>query len=158
MSGKERKELITRASKLIENPADFLPRKAALMRYTFSKKESIIVLNKDDVVFVELNNILIPSIKIARKMNLILPRIVVDLGAIKFVTNGADIMRPGITEISDNVLEGELVVIVEERNGTPLSFGKAMYDAVDMKQMSGGKCIKNLHWLKDKWFLFELEK
>lgn len=158
LSGKERKELITRASKLIENPADFLPRKAPLLRFSFSKRESLIVLNKDDVIFIEINNYLIPNLKMARKMNLIVPKIVVDLGAIKFVTNGADIMRPGITEISDDVLEGDLVVIVEERKGSPLSFGKAMYDAVDMKQMSSGKCIKNIHWLKDKWFQFTLDK
>ncbi|MHA2029193.1 MAG: PUA domain-containing protein [Candidatus Kariarchaeaceae archaeon] len=158
LSGKDRKKLIKDASSLLENPADFLPRKTPLMRYTFTKTESLITTNIGEVLFLEIGNNLIPSIKLARKMNLILPKIVVDLGAIKFVTNGADIMRPGITEISDDVLEGNLVVIVEERKHTPLAFGNALYDAVDMRDMKGGKCIKNLHWLKDKWFEFTPDK
>lgn len=157
LSGKDRKNLILEASKLIENPEDLLPRKAPLMRFSFSKKESLIFL-AGQVLFLEINDILIPSIKLARKLKLIVPKIIVDLGAIKFVTNGADIMRPGITEVSDDVLEGNLVVIVEERNQSPLAFGNALYDAVDMRNMTGGKCIKNLHWLKDKWFEFTPDK
>lgn len=157
LSGKDRKKIILDASNLIENPEELLPRKAPLMRYTFSKKESIILLS-GEVIFLEINDILIPSVKLARKLKLIVPKIVVDLGAIKFVTNGADIMRPGITQVSDDVLEGNLVVIVEERNQSPLAFGKALYDAVDIRNMTGGKCIKNLHWLKDKWFQFAVDK
>ncbi|MCE7733900.1 MAG: hypothetical protein GPJ54_03410 [Candidatus Heimdallarchaeota archaeon] len=157
LSGKDRKKIIQDASILIDNPEELLPRKAPLVRYTFSKGESLILLS-GNVLFLEINQLLIPSVKLARKLNLIVPKIIVDLGAIKFVTNGADIMRPGITDVSDDVLEGKLVVIVEERNQSPLAFGKALYDAVDMRNMTGGKCIKNLHWLKDKWFEFTPDK
>lgn len=85
-----------------------------------------------------------------------IPKIIVDLGAIRFVTNGADIMRPGITKIEENILEGSLVLIVEEKNGAALAFGKSLYDAVDMEMMENGRVIENLHYLKDDWFNFEI--
>ena len=79
-----------------------------------------------------------------------------DLGAIKFVTNGADIMRPGITSIDNGIIEGQLIVVVEEKNGAPLCFGVSRYDAVDMQNMDSGRVIKNLHYLSDDWFNFTI--
>ena len=154
LSGKDRKALIKSISGIVENAEDLLPKKGIFHKYKFSKYESLIIQGHKQVLLLEIKNRLIPSLKIARSINLSIPKIVVDLGAIKFVTNGADIMKPGITEIDDSVVEGDMVIVVEERKGSPLCFGLAMYDAVDMKAMDSGKCIKNLHYLKDKWFDF----
>lgn len=157
LSGKDRKELLRSLEGKVEDPKELLPKKIPLFRFSFNKRESVIVKNKQDILLVELNDYVIPSLKIARQVSLTVPVITVDLGAIKFVTNGADIMRPGITEIGDDVLEGNLVVVVEERKKTPLCFGVAQYDAVDMREKTGGKCVKNLHYLKDKYWTFEAE-
>lgn len=157
LSGKDRRTLVKDLEGIIEDPKELLPKKSPLFRFRFNKRESIIVRDKGDVVILDINGMTIPSLKIARKVKLLLPTITVDLGAIKFVTNGADVMRPGITEISDDVLEGDLVVIVEERNKAPIAFGFALYDAVDMKVKKGGKCIKTVHYLKDKYWTFEIE-
>ena len=41
------------------------------------------------------------------------PYVIVDMGAIKFVCKGANVMRPGITKFSD-FERGEIVCVVEE--------------------------------------------
>jgi len=43
--------------------------------------------------------------------------VTVDAGAISFVSDGADVMRPGITEADDDIEEGDLVVIRRSPTG-----------------------------------------
>jgi len=154
LSSRERKEIIEEAEKLFKNPGALLPKKGKTQKHTNEKDEIGYIVNNRDLILIKKEGKIIPSLHIARDVELILPKIVVDLGAIRFVTNGADIMRPGITHIDDEVIEGTLVVIVEERNGAPLAFGVAMYDAVDMRNMDNGRVVTNLHHLKDEWFEF----
>lgn len=154
ISGKDRKELINSISEYIQNADDLLPKKSTVTRYIFSKRESIYALGKN-IVLIETKGHLIPHIKIVRKLQHSIPIIKVDTGAIKFVVNGADVMRPGVVEIDDTVIEGSLVLVIENTKGGALCFGQAMYDAVDMKVMEKGKCIKNLHHLKDEYWELE---
>ncbi len=75
--------------------------------------------------------------------------VTVDKGAIKFVANGADIMRPGITQIDDDINEGDVVKIKEELHGRALAVSVAMYDAPTMQSMQKGKVLKNIHTVND---------
>jgi len=52
------------------------------------------------------------------------PYVTVDMGAVKFVCKGANIMRPGITKFSD-FESGEIVCVVEESQNKFLAVGKA---------------------------------
>lgn len=76
-------------------------------------------------------------------------RVVVDTGAVRFVANGADIMRPGIVEISADVRHGRPVQVVEERHGKPLAVGVALLDAADMEQQERGKSVRSVHHVGD---------
>ena len=79
--------------------------------------------------------------------------IVVDSGAVSFVSDGADIMRPGITEVQGDVSEGDLVVIAEESHGKVLAIGRAR---VDGEEMVGdeGKVVDSLHYVGDELYGF----
>ena len=44
------------------------------------------------------------------------------------VVNGADVMRPGIVAVSDDVVAGGPVQIVDERHKKPLAIGVALMD------------------------------
>ena len=77
-------------------------------------------------------------------------KVTVDSGAVKFVVNGADIMRPGITAVSDDVKAGRPVQIVEERHGKPLAIGIALFDAAAMRAETQGKMVKTLHHVGDE--------
>ncbi len=92
---------------------------------------------------------LLPSLKFDKFVNL-LPRVVVDMGAVAHVANGADIMRPGIREVPSNLAKGDLLVIVDEKYGKPLALGLAEVESTEMKSMSKGKVIKNVHFVGDE--------
>ena len=81
--------------------------------------------------------------------------IVVDKGAIRFVTNGADIMRPGITEIDASIKKGDIMQIVDENHKRPLAVGKALFNAKEMEAKTSGKVVKNLHTIQDSVWNFE---
>jgi PUA domain protein len=79
--------------------------------------------------------------------------VTVDAGAIEFVSNGADVMRPGIVEADANVSEGDLVVIVEETHGKALAIGRALVDGDEMVG-DQGKVVESIHHVGDDLFEF----
>ena len=81
--------------------------------------------------------------------------VTVDTGAISFVSDGADIMRPGITEADDDIDEGDLVAINEEAHGKFLAIGRAMADGADMVGESG-KVVESVHHVGDDLFEFSV--
>jgi PUA-domain protein len=83
-------------------------------------------------------------------------KVVVDQGAIRFVANGADIMRPGIVEVGDDVRAGAPVQIVEERHGKPLAVGVALLDAAEMRAQEKGKSVKSIHYVGDDIWNLEI--
>ena len=83
-----------------------------------------------------------------------MPFAVVDTGAIKFVVKGADVMRPGIIEISPDVKKDQLIVVLEENNKASIAIGTSLYDYSEMEKMVSGKVIKNFHHLTDEYWTF----
>lgn len=92
---------------------------------------------------------LLPSLKFDKCVQS-LPRVVVDMGAVAHVANGADIMRPGIRDIPSNFAKGDLLVVLDEKYGKPLALGLAEVESTEMKSMSKGKVIKNVHFVGDE--------
>jgi len=76
-------------------------------------------------------------------------KIIVDAGAIKFIVNGADIMRPGITKINLEIEKGEILIIKEETHNKSLALGVALFSGQEMGSMDSGKVIKSLHYVGD---------
>lgn len=83
-------------------------------------------------------------------------RITVDKGAIPFVINGADIMRPGITLVTDDVMAGSPVLIVEEGHGKPIAVGVALYDGQELLKQQKGKMIRTIHYIGDLLWKMEM--
>lgn len=79
--------------------------------------------------------------------------VTVDAGAISFVSDGADVMRPGITEATDDISPDDLVLIAEESHGKVLAIGRAR---VDGSEMDGdeGKVVDSLHHVGDDLYEF----
>lgn len=76
-------------------------------------------------------------------------RVVVDAGAVSFVINGADVMRPGIVSLAEDIVAGRPVHIVEERHMKPLALGIALFDSKEMREKNQGKVIKTFHYVGD---------
>ena len=83
--------------------------------------------------------------------------ITVDMGAIRFVTNGADVMRPGITQIDPSIKKNNIIRIADESHDKTLAVGKALFDADEMQDKKKGKVVKNLHTIKDSVWEFSKE-
>ncbi|MFB6086533.1 MAG: RNA-binding protein [Halodesulfurarchaeum sp.] len=81
--------------------------------------------------------------------------VTVDAGAISFVSDGADVMRPGITEADPAIEAGDLVVIVEETHGKALAIGEALTDGDEMTGPEG-KVVRSLHHVGDELFEFDV--
>jgi len=90
----------------------------------------------------------IPVLTLLLESKVGLKTVVVDMGAIRFVTNRADIMRPGIVKIDPSIKKGDIVKIVDETHKRALAVGKALYDAKEMENKKSGKVILNLHTIK----------
>ncbi len=76
--------------------------------------------------------------------------VTVDMGAVRFVTNGADVMGPGITEADDGISVGDMVWIRDEKNRVPLAVGIALRDTEGIRSKEKGKAIQMLHYVGDK--------
>ncbi|UIP00633.1 RNA-binding protein [Halobaculum sp. CBA1158] len=81
--------------------------------------------------------------------------VTVDAGAVSFVSDGADVMRPGITEADGSIAEGDLVVVAEETHGKVLGVGRALVDGDDMVGDSG-KVVTSLHHVGDDLYEFSI--
>ena len=123
----------------------------------FLNKKDKIELVEDEHQFVLVNGVVhffyynkkpIPTLKLIIKNNF-LPKIIIDMPAVKFIANGADVMRPGIKEF-DNFKKNQIIIIVDETHQKPLAIGEALVSSEEMKSLDSGKVIKNLHHVGDK--------
>ena len=81
-----------------------------------------------------------------------LPQITVDSGAVKFVCNGANIMRPGIVKVDGNFPASSLVVVKEEKYGKQIAVGKSLLSNSEIQALNKGPVIENLHYVGDKYW------
>ena len=77
------------------------------------------------------------------------PYVQVDMGAVKFMCKGANLMRPGIKKFSD-FSKNDIVCIVEESQNKFLAVGKSIVDSSELNNMDKGEILKNLHYISDK--------
>ena len=79
------------------------------------------------------------------------PAVTVDMGAVKFMCKGANLMRPGIKEFTE-FKKDNLVCIVEESQHKFLAVGKAMVDSSELESMEKGEIIENIHYISDRFW------
>ena len=127
---------------------------SAKVPISIKKSDSVVIvddkellLNDDFVLFKESDS-WVPSLKLLLTDTSLLPHVVVDMGAVRFIVQGADIMHPGIVSFPD-VKEGDFVAVVDERFKKPLCVGKMLLSSEDAKKLSSGKVISNIHYVSD---------
>jgi len=81
--------------------------------------------------------------------------VTVDMGAVQFIRNGADVMSPGIVDADESITPGDFVVIIDERHNKPLGVGTALITGVDMIHDTKGKAVRIVHHVGDKIWLVE---
>jgi PUA-domain protein len=114
--------------------------------YIIDKKP--LIMEKDDWAF--------PTLRGAVSRPYSGRRIVVDMGAIPYMINGADIMRPGIVSVTEDVKAGQPALAVDESHDKPLAVVLPLYDAKDIIALEKGKAAKNLHYIGDELWNLEI--
>ena len=79
------------------------------------------------------------------------PNIVVDMGAVKFMCKGANLMRPGIKKFTE-FEKNKLVCITEESQHKFLAVGRALVSSTELENMEKGEVLKNIHYISDKFW------
>jgi PUA domain protein len=87
------------------------------------------------------------------------PKVVINMGAVPHVCNGANIMAPGIVRYEGEFREGDFVLVVDEKHGKPIAVGEVIYDADTAKNVTHGVVVRNVHFVGDRiWnFIRKLE-
>ena len=84
--------------------------------------------------------------------------VTVDMGAVKFVYNGADVMGPGIVEVDLSIAPGDLVWIRDLNNRRPLAVGRAFVSGEVMARKEKGKSVESILHVGDKLWLADEPK
>ncbi len=79
------------------------------------------------------------------------PNVMVDMGAVKFMCKGANVMRPGIKKFTE-FEKDKIVCVVEESQHKFLAVGKAIISSSELEDIEKGEVVKNLHYISDKFW------
>ncbi len=115
-------------------------------------EDKIILINKRPCFF-SYEKKLVPTLQVLQEKEL-LKKIAVDMGAVKFLIGGADVMRPGIKEIDWEIEKDDFVIVVDINNKKALCVGIALFSGKDMETQTSGKVIKNIHYIGDAIWKF----
>ena len=78
------------------------------------------------------------------------PKVIVDMGAVPYICNKADIMGPGITEIQGEFKPKNLVTVLDAKNRKPIAVAEAIFDSGTAATTKKGKLFRNLHCVGDE--------
>lgn len=114
-------------------------------------EEGAIFVTLDSFEFVKAGETFFPYLGSPATLALF-PAALVDEGAIRFLLNGADVMRPGIRKFDDWGAAGKMVVVREEKKERGIAVGPSIVTSAEAQGMAKGGCIKNLHHVGDKYW------
>jgi malignant T-cell-amplified sequence len=130
-------------------PEDIIPATRSFKVYEIGEGKRII--KSQSFTAVEINrNIVLPFLGEPQLLERF-PSVLVDMGAVKFVCNGAKIMRPGITKF-DIFKKNDIVVVKDEIHFKTLAAGIALEDSEIAATKLKGYVIDNLHYISDAFW------
>ena len=128
-------------------PHDAIPKVKSIKVYEVEEGTRLLVA--DDTVAVQMRDSIVPFLGSNPEVLQRFPFVTVDMGAVKFVCNGAKVMRPGIIDFS-SFKKGDIVMIRDQIHGKALAVGIALENSEAARAMTKGYVIENLHYISDK--------
>jgi len=125
---------------------NLLPTKIGVERVE-TERATIYLVNSEPIL-AKVNNRLIPTLKFSQALSS-LPSVIVNMGAVPPICNGADVMAPGVVATDGNFQVNMLVVVRDERHKKPLALGVALLDKVQITSSDRGKVVMNIHYVGD---------
>jgi len=146
LRGKEAKAILTDLMSRLQLGEDVFGSKPYVEKVQLRDGELILVDGKP--VILRKRGQLVPTLRFDSAVKR-LARLVVDMGAVPHICNGADIMVKGVRSVDREFVKGALVVIVDETYGKHLAIGEALVDSTSIRGMERGKVVSNLHFVGD---------
>jgi PUA domain protein len=147
ISKKETEKILAIISKTWKNIS--VPKIKNIKVFEIENNKNILVI--DSIIGISSNGELI--LPFLRKTEILekFPSITVDSGSIKFICNGAKILRPGVVKF-DSFCKNDIVVIKDEKFSKFISVGLALEDSNIAEKLEKGYVINNLHYVGDKFW------
>ena len=149
---KEAEALLNKASKKLKvNLEQIFKAKANVELVQTEFAEIYLINNKPSLVKIGEN--VFPTL-VFNEFFALAAKVVVNMGAVPHVCNGANIMAPGITRFEGEFKEGDFVLVVDEKHGKPIAIGEIIYDMNTAKNVKHGIVVRNVHFVGDKIWNF----
>ncbi len=129
------------------------PRQALELR-----EDDLRIYKVGDLIVVRLGDALFPALleEYNSEALALLPSLIVDMGAVPYISRGADVMRPGVRDVEGELRRDEILVVRDERHRKALAIARSLVDRQTFNSMERGKVAANLHHIGDKvWKLIE---
>jgi PUA-domain protein len=152
LKAKEAKQILIQASEKLKVNLDAIFDSKSFVETVEGEFGELLLLEGIPVLF-RIGDVVLPTL-VATDVLAHLAKVVVDMGAVRFVCNGADVMAPGIRRYEGNFAKGDVVVVVDEKFGKPLSLGEILYSSEEVKGIKQGPVIKTRHYVSDKVWNF----
>jgi PUA domain protein len=125
-----------------------IPKTKTLVMHEIDDNSNLI--KGDNITAIQIGDSYIPFLSETELLEKF-PKATVDTGAIKFVCNGANVMRPGIKKFTE-FQKDDIICVIEETHNKFLAVGKALVSSNEMQEMTKGEVVKNLHYISDKYW------
>ena len=148
LKSKQAKQILSEASERLQVNLDAIFGSKANVEVAEADAGSIYLVNGKPLFF-KCGERVLPTL-LFQDFVLQAPKIIVDMGAVPYVCNGADIMAPGIVRVEGEFGRGDLVLVVDEKHGKPLAMGESLHDSESVRSTKQGAVVKNIHFVSDK--------
>lgn len=130
-------------------PKDAVPQKTKGIQIVEVEENSSLLIG-EDLLAVKIGEHVLPLLTNEEVLKSF-PNVSVDMGAVKFVCNGAKVMRPGIVNM-DEFKKDDIVVVKDNTHGKYLAVGLALTSSQEANTMSKGAVVGNMHYISDKFW------
>jgi PUA domain protein len=140
--------------KLVINwPENIIPKVKNFKSYELEKNRKLLI-HESNFAAVLIDDYILPFLGNSKLIESF-PSVLIDMGAVKHICNGANIARPGIVKF-ETFLQDKIVVVKDKDHQKPLSVGISLYNSEIGMSLSKGHIINNMHYVGDKfWNLFK---
>lgn len=145
---KEAKLILSEASEKLEVDFTQIFNSEAAMELVETDFAEIFII-KSEPLLVRIGEKILPTLVSTERFDL-MPKVVVDMGAVPHVCNGANIMAPGIVRFEGVFRRGDYVFVVDEKHSKTIAIGEAIYDVDAAEKTAEGAVIRNIHFVGDK--------
>ena len=150
---------LKKKKQIYEQITTFLEERAInYLESKFQEKFQIekVYISKNKIFFIDgkpllagVKNVLFPTL-IFKKFIAYLPKIIVDMGAVPYICNGAHLMAPGVLKITGSFQEKKIVTIIDERHNLPIAIALSLFNSELLVRQKKGVIANNLHYIGDE--------